>query len=905
MAKNLMKRRLSLFLALMMLLSCLVLAGCQSKKGTTDALPSSGAESFNSPTALSPSASDEESLSESSKEERPDLPSFATLYGTKHLPIPDHQGAIGSCTSEGVTYTQFTVAVSQFIHATNPDTDWDPSSGDSKYIFSPKYTYNYAGPSTEYCYTVLKDHGCLPMSLSSFYKSERNPSQLFQNASGLNREQSRSWDVAKGLMEKALKYRITDFEEVEFSATHSSQLTTDQRGQDLLYKIKEALARGNSVTICGWPYYLTNEKLTEEGRGSIGITGESVAWTGMTSVSGEGSSGNHCVSIIGYDDDITVTKAGVTLKGAFQIRDSYANDNREIYYVMYDAFNLVSENAIFNDPNFYLCNTALSLEGNEFEFGYQAEHNQMLTFTPADKTFAFKGKDFPIYTITDEQNNCALTLNGTTFSSGHVGNAVELALIPYESATNLPLEEDYSGGYLLAVVAGNSIKGYFGTELNANHATIRFYKTADDNMDKVCFDLSADKKEGTFLSRVCVSKSSGTGYKRTGTFYRFSFLYWDEDIEIGTPDLMVEAEISAVARENLYMTLSRTDKNGTVVEYVPASMDVRINKAFLPELDFADTVSFSGKNDPTKVETGYFTFGYHTLQDYGEDYDYTNFMWGINIKGTGITVKALRLLDKNGKELCAVKIDEANRTMQAKETKHYEFKLSNDLKTYMGAGSYTFYNLGTQKTLSLQSNNMLFEWCKDSNKGSVDRSVFRVEYDKNSDSYLFRHGTKDYVFDIAGEKLAAGTVVKMNAPSALRDTQQWNITVNDDGSLCITSKKDPSLVLGYNGKDFCLGSDKNDPRFRFNAQMATESTRILDLTFEKTTISATATIPKGYDAKDLTLNIVKDGTVVKTLSGTVQKSTMTFEQTLEKGDYLFCLCKDGTAIGNQIAVRIG
>ena len=903
MAKQLMKRLLSFSLALLLLLSCLVLAGCQPKQSTTDAPSSSDAASSQS-TALSPSpsVSGKESLPESSKEEIPDLPSSATLVGTKHLPIPDHQGSIGSCTAEGVAYTQFTVAVSQFIHATDPDTDWDPSSGDNKYIFSPKFTYNYAGPSTENAYTVLLDHGCLPMSISSFYKSTRPASQPYQNPSYLGHDQTRSWDVSKGLMEKALKYRLTGFEETDFTATQSGQLTT-KCDLSLFYKVKDALARGNSVTICGWPVYMHYTKIAEGGQGSIAQVGESVAWTGMTTIDRETGSGNHCVSIVGYDDEITVTAGGVELKGAFQIRDSYANDSRDIYYIMYDAFNLVSEHAELNDPNTYLSTAALTIPEMKFQYGYFATQRQTVTFTPTGALFSLSGKEYPVYTLSDASSNAYLTLRGTSFGRGGQKDATSFALISFDDLASAQ-QSDYKGGYLLAALDENSkIAGYLGAEVNTNNASIRFYKDSDDPKN-ICFDVDY-KKEGTFTSRVSLTKENPSGYKRTGTVYRFSFIYWDEDIEIGTPDLMVEAEISAVGRENLYMTLSRTDKNGTVAEYVPASMNVRINKAFLPELDFADTVSFSGKNDPTRAETGYFTFGYHTLQDYGEDYDYTNFLWGINIRGTGITVKALRLLDKNGKELCAVKIDEANRTLKAKETKHYEFQLSNDLKTYLGAGSYTFYNAGTKKTLSLQSNNMLFEWRKDSNKGSVDRSVFRVEYDKASDSYLLRHGTKDYVFDIAGEKLAAGTTVKMNAPSALRDTQQWSIVVNDDGSLCIASKKDPSLVLGYNGKEFCLGSDKNDPNFRFNAQMATESTRILDLTLEKTKVSITAAIPKEYDPKDLTLHIVKDGTVLETLKGTTKETVMTFEKDLEKGDYLFCLCKDGVAIGNQIAVRIG
>ena len=152
------KRILCLLTAFLMLSSFLALAACGKGAKTTEYAPSSpSSPSFPSESVKDPSV--EESSSSPSEEERMELPPFTTLYGTKHLPIPDHQGSIGSCTSEGVTYTQFTVAVSQFIHATDPDTDWDPSSGNNKYIFSPKYTYNFAGPSTEYCYTVLKDHG--------------------------------------------------------------------------------------------------------------------------------------------------------------------------------------------------------------------------------------------------------------------------------------------------------------------------------------------------------------------------------------------------------------------------------------------------------------------------------------------------------------------------------------------------------------------------------------------------------------------------------------------------------------------------------------------------------------------------------------------------------------------------
>ncbi len=173
--------------------------------------------------------------------------------GTKHLPKPDSQGGIGCCTSEGVTYTQFTVAVSQYMNKYYPELNWDPSSGNADYIFSPKFTYNFSGSGTEYCYNVLKDSGCLPMSICITEKG--TSSSNFWGGSIADSNQSRAWDVAEGNMYKALSFRLNNFEEIEYAGTNGGQLTTDQTGQQLLEKIKRALNEGNAVAICGWSSY--------------------------------------------------------------------------------------------------------------------------------------------------------------------------------------------------------------------------------------------------------------------------------------------------------------------------------------------------------------------------------------------------------------------------------------------------------------------------------------------------------------------------------------------------------------------------------------------------------------------------------------------------------------------------
>ena len=98
------------------------------------------------------------------------LPSAVTLVGTTDLPPIDDQGAVGSCVSQGIAYTQFTNCISRYIHANYPDVTWDPSSGDKEYIFSPKFTYTLSGMGAEWVYDILTDHGGLTLDKSSFYK---------------------------------------------------------------------------------------------------------------------------------------------------------------------------------------------------------------------------------------------------------------------------------------------------------------------------------------------------------------------------------------------------------------------------------------------------------------------------------------------------------------------------------------------------------------------------------------------------------------------------------------------------------------------------------------------------------------------------------------------------------------
>lgn len=315
-----MKKTLALFLTLTMLLSMLPLsfAVAAEEVPTEDAIE----ESLPAETAL---------------------PSSFTLKGDIHMPPVDNQGTIGCCVSEAEAFLQFTNAVSRYLHSINPSIDWNPSSGDTGVIFSPKWTYNFSGPGCEWVYTILKHHGAAFMKDCIFYKSPT--SNPFGSALS-SQAKSRAWDVSGTVMENALKYRLKDYDVVEFSKI--GDVTTSRTGKQLLERIKTAITNGNVVAVSGdaytWAYYSGRV----ENPGTLGKVGQYAMPFSSTT---QGSGGGHCVSLIGYDDNITCTYNGVTLKGAFLMQNSWGTSfcDNGFVWVMYDALNTESEYAALND----------------------------------------------------------------------------------------------------------------------------------------------------------------------------------------------------------------------------------------------------------------------------------------------------------------------------------------------------------------------------------------------------------------------------------------------------------------------------------------------------------------------------------------------------------------------------
>lgn len=262
------------------------------------------------------------------------LPASVSLVGTKHLPPIGNQGAVGCCASMAATYLQFTNAYSRYLHSIDPDTDFNPSSGSIKYNFSPRFTYNLAGAGTAWVYDILKEQGTVLQSYSSFSGGV--------TGAAANDTLAKNWAAYDGYWTEAMKYRISDYDQI-WMTDLDFQLTTTSDGKALLNRIKTAVAEGNVVVTGGYPDRWDYTTVT--GGGTYGKVGEQVIYRSTNR-----SSGGHQVAVVGYDDDLTCTVNGVTLKGAFLVANSWGTTwkNGGYTWVMYDAINQTSAYSALN-----------------------------------------------------------------------------------------------------------------------------------------------------------------------------------------------------------------------------------------------------------------------------------------------------------------------------------------------------------------------------------------------------------------------------------------------------------------------------------------------------------------------------------------------------------------------------
>ncbi len=879
-----MKKLTALLLAVLMFLS--LITACEKKPADTSDDPSGTSDVLSSAVSSS-------TLSQTPSADEYVAPSAYSLKNTKHLPIVDDQGTIGSCTSEGITYAQFTVAVSQYINYHYPDTEWNPSSGDPKYIFSPKFSYNYTAGSTNMCYRILVDDGCLPMSISCFEKYA-SPSAGFWGSSILNSEKTRSWDVSEGMMLDALNYRLTNYVEqgTPGSITEGNDPFIDQ--------IKEAISKGNVVTVCGGAYNWRQTSLGEQPTDCLAKKGERVIWRADTTPS-SGASG-HCVALVGYDDNITLEIGGSVMKGAFLMMNSWGQwCNDGFVWVMYDACNSSSEYLAVKSPALSNSGTmALDISAPAFFKGLSnMDRDYIAFFTPVGKT-TIEGKEYATYYISNEEKTEYLCYKGGKLSTVQKPNDFCIFAFPEYSSLNGSVATEYKHADVVAVVAVNAPekeKYLYTPEASGQKPTLTAELTATSNTAFGIYS-TVSAEDGSFIGVLYTADNfGGILHTRETAFNSYGFVYWDKDVTVGMPQLSVEVQAETLNRKTLYMILNRIDANGNKEEYIPAMMQIRLNEGALPDTGGGqDKVSFSGKINPIKREEGCFSFGYLPLTDLPEGVDLKDYLWGVSVRGTGVIVKRIRLYDQKKNLIAEVIPDHTVSPLAMGEMVHYSFQLQNTVYSGLGNGPFKLQNASNGTSLALASNGMVFEWEK---KSSVsEKSVIRFAYNSKSNGFeIFRYDG-NYLLDINGKEIKEGALVKFNKENSTRNTQLWEISQNENtGTVRIALKADPTYVFACVNGQFCI--TKNAPNdgyvWKYSAGAPTEM---------PLTISETGGKPILHivNDNDMELHISSNGALVKTIDC---RKTDSFDlSTLSKGSYCFSVYKDGKPCGIQLCYTV-
>ena len=263
-------------------------------------------------------------------------PSAVDLRQSPCLPNIMQQGYVGCCSSAAITYMMYGNAYARYMQHLYPENNFHPSTGSESMQFSPKFTYNLGGKGTAWVLETIKEQGVPPRMYSDFNNWPSWP---------LDDDVAKSWSATPGVWDMAQNFRLNHYEQIWLSR-FNYQMTTSAGGRQLLERIKELLRAGNLVMTGGYSNYWCTDTVRISNIGQLGRTGELVI---PYCVDNGEDVGGHQVCIVGYDDEITCVKNGVTLKGAFLIANSWgAWGNHGYMWVMYDALNGTSEYAALN-----------------------------------------------------------------------------------------------------------------------------------------------------------------------------------------------------------------------------------------------------------------------------------------------------------------------------------------------------------------------------------------------------------------------------------------------------------------------------------------------------------------------------------------------------------------------------
>lgn len=239
------------------------------------------------------------------------LPSFPPIGDQKQL---------GSCVAWGTTYYQATHEYG-LLNGLNNKTSL-------KTVFSPKWTYNNLNGGYDQGLNIFDSYQLF--SQNGVVSIERFPYD----------SNYREWDLNVQDWISAISYR-----------TSPGQLISGIGGaQQNLEVIKQLLNNGHVLTFGTFieSWQMTKVKKDPASSNNAHV-GESVAsWM-------NGTYGGHCMTIVGYDDDIWVDinndgKVDAGEKGAFLIANSWGTNwgNKGFVWVAYDAF--LTKSAVVNGP---------------------------------------------------------------------------------------------------------------------------------------------------------------------------------------------------------------------------------------------------------------------------------------------------------------------------------------------------------------------------------------------------------------------------------------------------------------------------------------------------------------------------------------------------------------------------